>query len=118
MGFACYIKKKRHNNDRRNCPSNFENTFLDVLLPNSKLILIGILYRPPDQSGFMDMLSSAVADMEDFDNQEVYFLGDLNFNFVNNSKYILNTKYANERVPCTKKYSHFCHMHNLKQLIR
>ena len=60
------------------------------------------------------MLSSPVADIEDFDNQEVYFLGDLNFN----SKYILDTKYANERVPWAKKYSHFCHMHNLKQFIR
>ena len=30
----------------------------------------------------------------------------------------MDTKYANERVPLAKKYSHFCHMHNLKQLIR
>ena len=45
------------------------------------------------------MLSSAVASMDDFDNQEDYFLGDLNFNLFNNSKYILDTKYANERVP-------------------
>ena len=56
--------------------------------------------------------------MEDFDNQEVYFLGDLNFNLLNKSKYILYTKYANEMVPWSKKYSPFCHMHNLKQLIR
>ena len=59
---------RRHYNVRSNCPSNFENIFLDLLLPNSKPILIGIIYRPPDQSGFLDMLSSAVADMEDFDN--------------------------------------------------
>ena len=32
--------------------------------------------------------------MEDIYNQEVYFLGDLNFNLLNNSKYILDTKYA------------------------
>ena len=84
----------------------------------SKPILMGILYRPPDQSRFLDMLSSAVADMEDFDNQEVYFLVDLNFNLLNNSKYILHTKYADERVPLANKYSHFCYMHNVKQLIR
>ena len=63
------------------------------------------------------MLSSAVAEMEDFENQEVYFLGDLNFNLFHNSKYILDNN-ANERVPWAKKYSQFCHMHNLKQLIR
>ena len=64
------------------------------------------------------MLSSAVADIEEFDNREVYFLGDLNFNLLNKSKYILDTKSANERVPWANKYSHFCYMHNLKQLIR
>ena len=118
-GVACYIKKERHYNVRSpTCPSNLENIFLDLHLPNSKSILIGILYRPPDQSGYLDMLSSAIADMEDFDNREVYFLGDLNFNLLNNSKYILDTKYTNERVPWAKKYSHFCNMHNLKQLIR
>ena len=54
------------------------------------------------------MLSSAVADMEEFDNQEVYFLGDLNLNLLNKPKYILDTKHANERYLG----------HNLKQLIR
>ena len=51
-GVACYIKKDRHYNVRENCPKNFENIFLDLLLPNSKPILIGILYKPPDQSVF------------------------------------------------------------------
>ena len=77
---ACYIKKERHYNVRSNCPSNFENIFLDLLLQNSKPILIGIPYRPPDLSGFLDMVSSAIADIEDFDNQEVYILRDLNIN--------------------------------------
>ena len=63
------------------------------------------------------MLSPAVSDMEDFDNREVYFLGDLNFNLLNKSKYILDTKYSKEMVPWVKKYSQFCFMHNLKQLI-
>ena len=92
-GVACYIKNERHYNVRVNCPSDFENIFLDLLLPNSKLILIGILYRPPDQSGFLDMVSSAIADMEDFDTQEAYLLGDFNFNLPDKSKYILDTKY-------------------------
>ena len=42
-GVSCYIKKDRHYNVRANCPTNFENIFLDLLLPNSKPILIGIL---------------------------------------------------------------------------
>ena len=105
-------------NVRGNCPTDFENIFLDLLLPNSKPILIGIIYRPPDHPGFLDMVSSAIADMEDFDNQEAYILGNLNLNILNKSKYILDTKYSKEMVPSAKKYSQVCYMHNLKQLIR
>ena len=91
-GVACYIMKERHYNVRGNCPPDLENIFIDLLLPNSRPILIGILYRPPDQSGFLGMVSSTIADMQDFDNQEVYILGDLNFNPFKNSKYILDKK--------------------------
>ena len=98
-GVACYIKKERHYNVRVNCPTNFEYSFLDLLLLNSKPILIGIIYRPPDQSGFLDMASSAIADMENFDNQEAYLLGDFNFNLLDKSKYILDTKYSKEMAP-------------------
>ena len=105
-GVACYIKKESNYNIRGNCPTNFENIFLDLLLPNSKPILIGIIYRLPDQSGFLDMVSSAIADMEDFDNQEDYILGDLNFNLVDKSKYILDTKYSKVMVPWDRLKQH------------
>ena len=60
----------------------------------------------------------AFVDMEDFDNQEAYTLGDLNFKLLDKYKYILDTKYSKVMVPLAKKYSQFCCMHNLKQLIR
>ena len=104
-GVACYIKKDRHYNVRANCPTNFENIFLDLLLPNSKPILIGILYRPPDQSVFLDMVSSAIADMEDFDKHEAYLLGDFNFNLWDKSKYIFETSYSKTSLSWAKNYS-------------
>ena len=64
----------------------------------------------------MDMVSSAIADMEDFDKYEAYLLG--YFKSLDKSKYILDTKYSNVMVPWAKKYSQFCSMHSLKQLIR
>ena len=101
-GVACY-KKERHYNVRVNCPSDFENNFLDLLLPNSKPILIWIIYRPPDKCGFLDMVLSAISDMEDFNNQKAYILWDLNFNLLDKSKYILDTKYSKVMVQWAKK---------------
>ena len=71
-------------------------------------ILIGILYRPPDQSGFLDKLSMAISKTSCFDNQEVYILGDLNINLINNQKHTPNG---------IKQYQEFCSLHGLKQLI-
>ena len=82
-GVACYVKTERHYNVRGSSSPEFEHIFIDILLPNSKPILIGILYRPPDQLGFLDKVSSAIGDMGNFDEQEVYILGDLNYNLLN-----------------------------------
>ena len=89
-------------------PSEMENIFLDIFLPKTKPILISILYRPPDQSGFLDKLSTAISKTSCFDNQEVHILGDLNINLINNQKYTPNG---------IKRYQEFCSMHGLKQLI-
>ena len=82
--------------------------FISFFLPKTKPILIGILYRPPDQSGFLDKLSTAISKTSCFDNQEVYILGDLNINLINNQKH---TPYG------IKQYQEFCSLHGLKQLI-
>ena len=53
-GVACYIRSDISFNVRGDFSSEIENIFLDILLPKTKPILIGILYRPPDQSRFLD----------------------------------------------------------------
>ena len=118
-GVCCYVLNDRNFNVRENFGSDFENIFLDILLPNSKPILIGILYRPPSQSGFLDNLSASISKSEKFDNQEVYILGDLNFNLLNvNGKYSFSNKKDAGTIPWLKEYIQFCTIHNLKQLIR
>ena len=86
-GVACYIRNDISFNPRDNFSSEVENIFLDMLLPKTKPILIGILYRPPDQSKFLDKLSTAISETDNFDAQEVYILGDLNINLINNKKH-------------------------------
>ena len=79
-----------------------------MLHPKTKPILVGILYRPPDQSKFVDKLSTAISRSNTFDNQEAYILGDLNINLINKQKHIPNG---------IKRYKEFCSLYGLEQLI-
>ena len=106
---ACYIRNDISFNVRGDFSNEIENIFLDIFLPKTRPILIGILYRPPDQSGFLDKLSSAISKTSCFNNQEVYILGDLNINLINSQK---------SHIPNgIKRYQEFCSLHGLKQLI-
>ena len=60
-GVACYIRSDISFNVRGDFSSEIENIFLDILLPKTKPILIGILYQPPDQSKFLDNLSTSIS---------------------------------------------------------
>ena len=107
-GVVCYIRNDISFNVRGDFSNEIENIFLDTFLPKTKPILTGILYRPPDQSGFLNKLSTAISKTSCFDNQEVYVLGDLNINIINNQKHTPNG---------IKRYQEFCSLHGLKQLI-
>ena len=107
-GVVCYISKEISYNVREKFSSNIENIFLDILLPKTKPILIGILYRPPKQTGFLHKLTSAINNTNDFEEQEVYMLGDININLIFNGKQVPNG---------IKKYREFCANHDLKQII-
>ena len=81
----------------------------DIQLPKSKPILVGVLYRPPTTPGFLDKLTQAISKTANFDNQEVYILGDLNISLLDKS-----TKTSNG----FKRYKKFCPLHGLKQIIK
>ena len=66
---------------------------------------MGIVYRPPDQPGFINKLSSAIENAKRFDSHESIILGDFNLD--------LNYKNSNT----LKRYKEFCTMLGLKQLI-
>ena len=105
---ACYIRNDVSFNVKGNFSNKVENIFFDMLLPKTKPILIRILYRPPDQSKFLDKLSMAISETKNFDDQEVYILGDLNINLINNQKHTPNG---------IKRYKEFCSLNGLKQLL-
>ena len=78
-------------------------------MPKSKPILIGILYRPPDSSGFLKKLNAAISKTKNVDNQEVFILGDLNIDLTGS-----RVKNSNG----IKRYKEFCSLHGLEQLIQ
>ena len=105
---ACYIRNDISFSVRGDFSSEIENIFLDILLPKTKPILIGILYRPPDQSKFLDNLSTSISQTCSFNEQEVYILGDLNINLINSQKHTPNG---------IKRYKEFCSLHGIEQLL-
>ena len=53
-GVACYVRNDISFNVRRDFSDEIENIVFDMLLPETKPILVGFLYRPPDQSKFLN----------------------------------------------------------------
>ena len=107
-GVACYVKSELGYKFRKDFSTDIENIFFDILLPNSKPILVGIIYRPPDQSGFLGKLTEAIKTTQKFDKQEVYILGDFNINLLSKETLCI-------RKP--KYYTEFCSLHGLRQLL-
>ena len=79
-----------------------------MLLLKTKPILIAILYRPTDQSQFLDKLSTATSETDNFDDQEVHILGDPNINLINDQKHTPNG---------IKRYKDFCSLNGIEQLL-
>lgn len=70
---VCYISRDISFN-RVDLPfKNTEHIFLDILLPKTKPILIGILYRPPKQAGFLNNISETLTYIPKFNDRETYF---------------------------------------------
>ena len=120
-GVACYVRNDICYNSKQVLQDDIENIFIDLLLPKTKPITVGIVYKPPHQTSFIEKIANFnslnVADTE------MYVLGDLNINLLQNSKYILeNTKNITKKFPDitadAKEYIEFCQTFGRKQLIR
>ena len=74
-GVACYIRNNLSYNIKENFSDEIENLFLDIMLPKTKPILLGVVYRPPDQPDFVEKISEGIINSTNFDNQQVYIWG-------------------------------------------
>ena len=119
-GAACYIRKDLCFNTRALICKGIENIIFDMLLPKWKPITIGVSYRPINQDNFMELIIKSFSLLNLKDN-EIYLLGDLNINLLQNRNYILNIKgmVARQRPVHTliNEYQEFCQIFSSKQLI-
>ena len=101
-GVVCYIRNDLSYDVKSFFPPEIENIFFEILLPNTKPIIVGIIYRPPSQSEFLEIINTHFSKV-DTNNNEIYILGNFNIKLYLTSD--------------IKKYYEFCTMFDLKQLI-
>ena len=120
-GVACFVKNSISYNRKPNFCINTESIFIEIFLPRSKPILIGILYRPPDKYDFVNCLECTFSDTNVFESQECYLLSDFNINLHAKDKGIFRHKSANtinKEIPyLTRSYLEICYTNSLKQTI-
>ena len=72
-GVACYLRNNLSYNIISVFPSEIESVFFEILLPNSKRITAGTIYRPPSQSNFLEVLNNNMNKIDSISN-EIYIL--------------------------------------------
>ena len=118
-GVACYIRNDLSYNVKSYSLKNIENIFLESLLANSKPIVVGTIYRTPNQPNFMEIFNEILSKV-DPNIVKIYFLGDFNINLWQNGHYVLqkqNLLLCQSVLNDVKNYFGFCTMFDLKQLI-
>ena len=116
-GVACYIRSDIGYLQKRFFLKEIKNIFAQILLPKTKPLIAGIIYRPPNQSNFLEFIN-ANFDKLDADRKQSNILCDFNINIYQNNKYIVrddNTIYSKILSSDIKNYHQFCTMHSLKQ---
>ena len=86
-GVACYIRNNLSYNVQSYFPKDIENIFFELLLPNTKPIVVRTIYRPPNQTNFMEVFNENLSKV-DTNNVETYILGDFNIKLWQNGHYV------------------------------
>ena len=100
-------------------PNEIENITFDILMPHTKPVTVGIIYRPPNQSKFLDIFEENLTKLN-ISYREIYFLGDFNINLFEKEKYVFDKSSSNNKKldSFTKRYHECCTLFGLKQLIK
>ena len=99
-----------------------ENIFIELLIPKAKPSTAGTVYKHPDQTRFLEILSDSLK-LINMLSEELHIVQDLNTNLYQNdltlgedSKNIIRG--TNKASSETEKYLKFCKAFGLKQLTK
>lgn len=107
-GVCIYIRNTLSFNIRDDLEhSDLEALFIDILLPKSKPILCGVIYRPPKQTDFYNILETVLLSCSSFNSQENVILGDFN----------TNVSKTSTSCPLSRSLKSLCSLFSFKQLI-
>ena len=91
-----------------------------ILLPKTKPLIVGTIYRPFNKVNFLKIVKGNFERL-DTSIKELYILGDLNINIYQNNKYIarddgkISSNFFSNDI---KTYHQFSKIHALKQLTK
>ena len=106
-GVCLYIRNDLAFNPRSDVnKSDTESLWIEILLPKTRPILIGVCYRPPKDYKFFEKLENDLMNCDRLSDLECYILGDFNVNVMHNKNSGL-----------TKCVSDVCDIFDLCQLI-
>ena len=116
-GVACYIRSDISYKLNYILLYEIESITFDILMPNTKPIAVGIIYRPQNQSKRLAIYEENLPKLNT-SYREIYYLGDFNINLLENGKYVFRKSYTHNKNldSFTKKYHEFCTLCDLKQL--
>ena len=86
-GVACYIRNDLSYNVKSYFQKDIKNTFFELLFPNTKPIVEGTIYHPPNQTNFIEIFNENLS-KANTNNIEIYILGDFNINLWQNGHYV------------------------------
>ena len=118
-GVACYVRNYLSFTKRNYFPHDIETIFIEIFLPKTKAMTVGIVYRTPSQTIFLERMNEHFYKLDTI-NKETYILGDFNINLYLNNKYVFEKRstIALDTIPYdVRKYHECCNVFNLKQLI-
>ena len=86
-GVACYMRNDLSFTKINYLPHDIETIFIDIFLPKTKPMTLGIVYRPLSQTSFLETMNEHFYKL-DIVIKETYILGDFNINLYLNNKYV------------------------------